>query len=63
MNDTKLIEIACELRHETGKAFLIFDGTREAWLSKSLTEEQLDGRGKLVGVIIPEWLAKQKELI
>jgi hypothetical protein len=33
-----IIEIARELRHETEKAYLLFDGSKEVWVAKSLAE-------------------------
>lgn len=35
MTTTQDIEIACEVRRETDAAYLINDGTREAWIPKS----------------------------
>ncbi len=53
-----LVDIAGEKRHETGRAILIFDGTRSVWLPKSLVEDNGDGT-----FAMPEWLAQEKELI
>ncbi len=53
-----LIDIAAELRHETPKAFLLFDGTREVWVPKSQVENNGDGT-----FAMPEWLAEDKGLI
>lgn len=53
-----LIDISAELRHETDSAYLIFDGDQEAWVPKSLVE--WDGE---MTFTMPEWLAKEKELI
>lgn len=53
-----LIDIAADLRHETDRAILIFDGAREAWLPKSLVERNDDGT-----FTMPEWLALDKGLI
>ena len=36
---SNLVDIAAIKRHETDRAFLVFDGTREVWLPKSLVEE------------------------
>lgn len=55
--DSKLTDIAVELRHETPRAYLVFDGAREVWLPKSQCEFA-DGT-----VTLPEWLAKEKGLI
>ena len=52
------VEVEAELRHETDRAFLIFDGEREIWLPKSLVKH--DGHGEFT---MPEWLAMQEELI
>jgi len=58
MPKPQLIDIAEEKRHETEKAFLIYDGTREVWVQKALVEENPDGT-----FTMPEWLAQEKELI
>jgi len=47
------VDIAAEIRHETEKAFLLFDGTREAWVPKSQVE--WDGKNTFT---MPEWLAE-----
>ena len=52
-----LIDIACEVRRETERAFLIFDGANEVWLPKTLVEIE-DGAATM-----PEWLALDKGLI
>jgi len=56
-----LVDIAGELRGESpsGKAFRFHDGTREVWLPKSLCEWDHDAQT----MAMPEWLAKEKELI
>lgn len=54
------VAIACALRRETDKAYLIFDGTLEAWVAKSLVETKTDARGKINLCLMPEWLARQK---
>lgn len=54
-----LVDIAADLRHETERAFLIFDGTKEVWLPKSMVEhDPRDGT-----FAMPEWLAMDKGLI
>ena len=53
-----LTDIAAELRHETDKAWLIFDGDKEVWLPKSQVENNGDGT-----FTMPEWLAHDKGLI
>lgn len=56
--ESNLVDIAAELRHETPKAFLIFDGEKEIWLPKSQVENNDDGT-----FAMPEWLALDKGLI
>lgn len=56
-----LVDITVELRRETEKAWLIFDGTKEAWLPKSQAE--IERAGKAYTATMPEWLAKEKGLI
>jgi len=66
----KLIDIAAELRHETDKAYLIYDG-REGikkgditpkdlvtWIPKSQCQMNDDGT-----FTMPEWLALEKGFI
>ena len=57
-NDVKLCDISAELKGESDRAFLIYDGARTVWVPKSLTEQNDDGT-----FTMPEWLAKDKELI
>lgn len=64
----KLIDIAAELRHETDKAYLIYDGRDEnikgekkelrTWIPKSKCEMNDDGT-----FTMPEWLALEKGFI
>ena len=56
--DSKLVDVAAELRHETKAAFLLFDGDRRVWVPKSMVENNGDGTFTL-----PEWLAIEKDLI
>jgi hypothetical protein len=53
-----LVDIAGELRHETERAYLVFDGSKEVWLPKSQVENNGDGT-----FAMPEWLAFEKGLI
>ncbi len=53
-----LVDIAAEVRRETDKAWLIFDGDREVWIPKSQAERNPDGT-----FTMPEWLGKEKGLI
>ena len=59
MSDIRLVDIAAELRHETLKAWLIFDGDQEVWVPKSLVEYNKDDKT----FTMPEWLAKKMGLI
>lgn len=54
----RLTDIACVVRVETARAWLVFDGDREVWLAKSLAEDNGDGT-----FTMPEWLASEKGLI
>jgi hypothetical protein len=53
-----LVEISAELRHETDRAWLIFDGSREVWIPKS--QAQRDGPATFT---MSERLATEKGLI
>lgn len=54
-----VVDIACEIRRETERAYCIFDGSKEAWVAKSLCE--WDASDKTMAM--PEWVAKDKGLI
>lgn len=54
-----LVDIAGEIRGETDSAYRFFDGTRAVWLPKSQVEWDADDKT----MAMPEWLAKEKELI
>ena len=56
--ESDLVEIAGEVRHETEKAVLFYDGAVERWLPKSLVEVNGDGT-----ITVPEWLAHREGLI
>ena len=58
MGDSKLTEIAAEIRGETEKAFRLFDGIKTEWVPKSQVEDNKDGT-----FTMPEWLAKDKGFI
>lgn len=57
MGTERLTDVAVELKHETKKAWLIYDGVVETWIAKSQAELH-DGI-----LTLPEWLAKEKRLI
>ena len=54
-----LVDIAGEVHGETAAAFRFFDGERTVWLPKSQCEWDASDRT----MAMPEWLAKEKELI
>lgn len=58
MKKHDIIEIAAYLRRETEKAFLLYDGSKEAWVPKAQVEDNGDGTFSM-----PEWLAMNKEFI
>lgn len=58
MGESKLIDIAGEIRGETDKAIRLHDGTKTEWLPKSQVEDNRDGT-----FTMPEWLAKDKGFI
>lgn len=63
---TKRVTIDCVVRHETARAYLMFDGTVEAWVPKydtdggELVAVKTDGRGKVIACDMPEGLALRK---
>ena len=62
MSKRTLIDLPCILKHETKYAFLLDFGELEAvWLPKSQVEYHEEGKNQIVTV--PEWLAKEKNLI
>lgn len=67
MNLTEQIEIACEVRRETDKAWLIFDGTREVWIARSQISDYTTSAGlfgaKVASIFVPVWLAEEKGLV
>jgi hypothetical protein len=54
-----LVDVAGEIVGETDKAYRFFDGERTVWLPKSQVEWDAEG-GTMA---MPEWLARDKELI
>ncbi len=57
--EPELIDIAGEVRAETDRAFQFYDGARTVWLPKSQVEWYAADRV----MVMPTWLAKDKELI
>ena len=55
------IEISGEVKAETIKAYLWFDGKTEAWVPKSQISDLCEERdGRITSIFIPEWLAVEK---
>jgi hypothetical protein len=65
MNDNDLIEIEGEIITDTDYAILLFDGSLEGWVPKSLIEvdPEFYEFEKLVTVSMPIWLARDKGFI
>jgi len=67
LNPTETIEIACEVRRETDKAWLIYDGAREVWVARSQITDYMEEAGlfgrKVTSIFIPVWLATEKGLV
>lgn len=54
----EMVGVEAELRRETERAFLLFDGDREAWVPKSMVTQREPGIFEM-----PEWLAMDREFI
>lgn len=65
MGNPKVVEIACQLVHQTEKAYLIDAGGKDhIWIPRSMIEDEgEEPNGSLYSIFIPEWLAKEKGLI
>ena len=58
------VEIAVDVRAETEKALLVFDGKIEVWIPKSQINDQCEERdGTITSIFISEWMAEEKGLI
>lgn len=61
---TKDIEIEVEVRIETPKALLVYDGKTEVWVPRSqISDQGEDEDGHITSIFISEWLATQKGLL
>lgn len=58
MGKSELFDMAAQIKAETDKAWLLFDGLKEAWVPKLQVEHNNDGT-----FTMPEWLAKDKGFI
>ncbi len=63
MSEPEDIEIACEIKHETDAAYLIFDGKTEVWVPKSKISDYGMKGARITSIFIPEWMADQKGLL
>lgn len=55
---SKLTDIAGEIRGETKHAFRLYDGAKTEWVPKAFVEDNSDGT-----FTMPEWLAREKGFI
>lgn len=63
---SNIIDITAELRHETDKAFLVYNGGEKVWLPKSMVEATAIASteySQLYEFAMPMWLAQDKGLI
>lgn len=61
---SKDVEIEVEIRAETPKALLVFDGRTEVWVPKSQIRDQCENDlGTITSIFISEWLATEKGLV
>ena len=58
MQGQPLFDMAAQVRAETDKAWLLFDGTKEEWVPKSQVEDNRDGT-----FTMPQWLAEKKGFV
>lgn len=58
MGESKLFDLAAEVKGETPKAWRLFDGTKTEWVPKSQAEDNGDGTWTM-----PLWLAQEKGFI
>jgi hypothetical protein len=58
-----LLDITVDLKMETGKAWLVFDGTTEAWIPKSQAELEKHPSRRVWTLTAPEWLLVDKGLL
>lgn len=64
MSGERDIEIAVEVRAETPKAILVFDGKTEVWIARSQIRDQCENElGAITSIFLTEWMAMQKGLI
>lgn len=59
---TNQTEITVEILRESERAILVSDGDAQEWLPKSQIEYEGEV-GQTITITIPEWIAKEKNLI
>lgn len=58
------VEIEVEVRAETPKALLVYNGSTEVWVPKSQIRDQCENElGTITSIFISEWLATEKGLV
>ena len=62
MNNSESVILSGEVRRETERAILFFDGAREVWIPKSQILDRYDYSDS-VEITITLWIAEQKELV
>lgn len=63
MNTSHAVEIYAEIKKETDKGLLVFDGEQQVWLPKSQIEFNEPNKNFETSIWIPEWLATQKGIV
>ena len=62
--DHYLVELELESQGETEFAYRFTDGTKVVWFPKSQIVDMVPAHGnEMYTVVIPEWLATEKELV
>jgi hypothetical protein len=59
----EVIDITVEILHETENALLVVSGEVEAWIPKSQIEDMTNLSNGLFEIVIPEWIAEDKNLV
>jgi hypothetical protein len=57
------VEFCGTLKHETDRAYLVYDGANEVWIPKSQVQDSHQIKGDDWEFVIPEWLAIEKGII
>jgi hypothetical protein len=64
MRAAKDVEIEVEIRAETPKALLVYNGKTEVWVAKSQIRDQCENDlGTITSIFLTEWMASEKGLI